>query len=244
MKKLFNLSLFIIFAATLSSCGFAEHVEYRARVLNSLEDKVIVLNKDNQELRNEIRELKYKIKTLENKNFYLETQLKEKVTTPQISADRTIASVAPMASRPTGDDMVKFDVYKWKPEQMLAIAQKEFDQKNYEKSAQFFMEFSKNFPKHNDLNDKFLFQAAVASFESGKHYQSSEEYLSKLIERYPTSEYYLGSKLWLGLTYLKQGKEKEFFAMVEEFRKKYRNTPEWKILSGHYEKIVQKYKSN
>lgn len=240
MKKLFKTSLFLIFLSTLSSCGFVEHVEYRAGVLNSLEDKVIALNKQNSHLENEVRELKYKIKTLENKNFYLETQLKEKVTTPTLTADRTIASVA----IPKADDMVKFDVYKWKPEQMMAMAQKEFDAKNYEKSAQFFSEFNRNFPNHNQLNDKFLFQAGVAAFESGKHFTWSEEYLSQLIERYPTSEYYLGSKLWLGLTYLKQGKEKEFFAIVEDFRKKYRNTPEWKILSGHYEKIVQKYKNN
>ncbi len=245
MKKLLKITTGSLILASFSSCGFMEHVEQRAAVLNSLEDKVLTLNEENQYLRNDIRELKYKIKTLENKNFYLETQLKEKPTMPSMaqraqSMDRKIASVAPM----NGSDLVKFDVYKWKPDQMLTIAQKEFDTKNYEKSAQFFSEFSNKYPSDKNLNDKFLFQAGIASFESGKHYEWSEKYLSQLVERYPTSEYYLGSKLWLGLTYLKQGKEKDFFAVVEEFRKKYRNTPEWNILSGHYEKIVQKYKSN
>ena len=45
------------------------------------------------------------------------------------------------------------------------------------------------------------------------------------------------------MTHLKLGDEQAFFNTAEEFRKKYRNTPEWNILSGHYEKIVQKYKS-
>lgn len=236
MKKVIKTTLFLSFLATLTSCDLVDHVEHRARVLNSLEDKVLVLNKENQHLRNEIMQLKYKLKTVESRNFYLETQLENKGK----PAQRTLASVRKVSP----DDLVKFDVYKWKPEQMLAIAEKEFDSKNYEKSAQFFNEFSNHFPNNKSKDDKFLFQAGVASFETGKHYQWSEKYFKDLVERYPTSKFYLGSKLWLGMSYLKQGKEKEFFAVVEEFRKKYRNTPEWNILSGHYEKIVQKYKSN
>ena len=66
-----------------------------------------------------------------------------------------------------------------------------------------------------------------------------------VIENHPTSDFFLGAKLWLAMTYLKQDKEDKFFAVAEEFRKKYRNTTEWNdILSKHYEKIVQKYKSN
>ncbi|OIQ20752.1 MAG: hypothetical protein BM556_02080 [Bacteriovorax sp. MedPE-SWde] len=236
MKNLFKTTVFLTLLTSLTSCGFMDHVERRAGVLNSLEDKVLVLNKKNQAQRNEIMQLKFKLKSVESRNFYLESQLQNKGKPTQ----RTIASVRKV----NADDLVKFDVYKWKPHQMLAIAEKEFDGKNYEKSAQFFKEFSTHFPNDEALDDKFLFQAGVASFEAGKHYQWSEKYFGSLVEKYPTSKFYLGSKLWLGMSYLKQGKEKEFFAVVEEFRKKYRNTPEWNILSGHYEKIVQKYKSN
>jgi len=48
----------------------------------------------------------------------------------------------------------------------------------------------------------------------------------------------------MALTYLQLGDDQKFFTTVEEFRKKYRNTEEWKVLSPHYEKIVQKFKRN
>jgi TolA-binding protein len=239
MKKLIKTTGFLLLLSTLSSCGFMEHVEHRAAVLNSLEDKVIALNQENSQLRNEIMSLKYKLKTVESRNFYLETQLQNK-NAKKAPTMRVPASVKKVSS----NDLVKFDVYKWKPSQMLAIAEKEFDAKNYEKSAQFFNELTAQFPGNEVQDDKFLFQAGVASFETGKHYQWSEKYFNNLITNYPTSKFYLGAKLWLGMSYLKQDKKKEFFAVVEEFRKKYRNTPEWNILSGHYEKIVQNYKSN
>ena len=236
MKKFTKLTALFLTLLTFSSCGFTEHVENRSRVINSLEDRVLTLSKSNQAYKTEIMSLRYKVKTLESRNFYLETQLQSKKSPMQ----RSIASV----KNPSSDDLVKFDVYKWKPQQMLAIAEKEFDQRNFEKSAQFFNELSNRYPKDDLRDDKFLFQAGVASFETGKHYSWSEKYFKQLVERHPTSKFYLGSKLWLGLSYLKQDRKKEFFAVVEEFRKKYRNTPEWNILSGHYEKIVQKYKSN
>ena len=141
------------------------------------------------------------------------------------------------------NDLVQFDIYKWNPRAMLIIAQKEFDTKNYEKSAQFFNEFVNHFPENKLIDDIFLFQAGVAAYETSKHYNWSEKYLQKLMDLYPTSKHYLSAKLWLGMSYLRLGKKKKFFNVIEEFRKKYRNTPEWSILSGHYEKIVQGYKS-
>ena len=38
------------------------------------------------------------------------------------------------------------------------------------------------------------------------------------------------------------GKTEDFYSTVEEFRKKYKNTPEWEILRAHYEDITQKFK--
>ena len=231
---------FVLIVMTLGflvSCGFTEHVEKRAKVLNSLEDKVIVLSKEKKALQAEIVKLRYQVKSLESKNFYLETKLQSKNETQA----RKIASI----KKNDPNDLVKFDVYKWKPEEMVKIAEKEFDHKNYEKSAQFFNSFINNFPSSKSLNDKFLFQAGVAAYEAGKYYDWSEKYFSMIIENHPTSEFYLGSKLWLAMTYLKKKEEDKFFAIAEEFRKKYRNTTEWNdILSKHYEKIVQKYKSN
>ncbi len=234
-------TLFFGFALlNLASCSFVEHFEKRAQAVNELEDKILILSKKNQDLGNKLMQANYKIKTLESKNFYLETQLKDKAPKPETYTKREIASVA----RVNSNDLVKYDVYKWDAKEMVSIAQKEFDAKNFEKSAQFFNSYTKNFPNSKGIDADFLFQAGVASYESGKHYDWSEKYFTYLTKKYPTSKYYLGAKLWLGLSYLKQNRNDEFFAVVEEFRKKYRNTPEWNILSGHYEKIVQKYKKN
>ena len=57
-------------------------------------------------------------------------------------AQRTIASVAPVEKK---NDLVRFDVYKWKPEQILGVAESEFESKNFEKSAQFFQAYADNF---------------------------------------------------------------------------------------------------
>lgn len=236
--KTLNRLFFVLAVVSLTSCSYVEHFEKRAQVINGLEDRILILSKENQDLKNKLMQANYKVKTLESRVFYLETQLKDKAPKKETYTKRDIASVA----RVNGNDLVKYNVYKWDAKEMISIAQKEFDTKNYEKSAQFFHSYTKNFPNSKDVDADFLFQAGVASYESGKHYDWSEKYFTYLTKKYPTSEYYLGAKLWLGMSYLKQNRKEEFFAVVEEFRKKYRNTPEWNILSGHYEKIVQKYK--
>jgi len=50
------------------------------------------------------------------------------------------------------------------------------------------------------------------------------------------------AKLWLALAQYNQGEHQKFLATVEEFRLKYRNTEEWKILSRYYEDINYKVK--
>ncbi len=136
---------------------------------------------------------------------------------------------------------MKFSVYNWSPEQVLAIAESSFQKKDYEKSSQFYKTFEVNFPDHKKVNDEFLFKAGIASFESGNHHEWTLQLLGKLVRDYPTSKYYRGAKLWMSLTQLKNGNEEFFFETVEEFRKKYRNSGEWKILSAHYEKIASKH---
>ncbi|MDD0853683.1 hypothetical protein HBN50_11285 [Halobacteriovorax sp. GB3] len=241
MKSMMNLFLMTMIAALFTSCGAVDFMEQRAAYYNRLEDKSYALLKENEQLKIETARLKSKVKTLESKNYYLEGQiqsLKKGITEER--PGRGLASVKMVDS----NDMVKFDIYKWKPEEILAVADKEFNMKNFEKSAQFYNTFAIKYPSSKSKDDHFLFQAGVASYESGKHYEWTLKHLQTLVKNYPTSQYYLGAKLWIGLTYLKLGDEKNFFGTVEEFRKKYRNTPEWQILSPHYEKIVQKYKSN
>ena len=240
MNELMKLLLLTGLLAPFCSCDMMEKVEERASIINKYENVALTLSSENRELRAEISRLHYDVEALKSKNNYLEIKLSKSTqkmmgSTPK----RTIASVAPVTPQ---NDLVKFDVYKWTPSQVLAIAEKEFDQKHFEKSAQFFQAFSTKFLGHKKIDDQFLFQAGIAAYESGEHPEWVLAHLDKLISEYPTSKFYRGAKLWNALTHLKLGHEDKFFNTVEEFSKKYRNTHEWKILSAHYEKIVQKYK--
>ena len=249
-----NLSLLILAgtAISLNSCESIERFEAKAEKINRYERVSLHLSKENRDLKAQIGRLQDQVQVLKSEKNFLQIKLDkyagDKPTMASVksspSSSRSIASVAPKFSVAPSQDLVKFDVYKWTPSQILGMAEKEFEAKNYEKSAQFFTTFSHQFPGHERINDAFLFQAGVAAYESGKHQDWTLSHLEKLVQEYPTSKYYRGAKLWMALTYLEQGKESKFFHTVEEFRKKYRNTDEWKVLSPHYEKIVQKYKRN
>jgi len=250
--KTSNSTLVIWTLATVlfTSCESYEKWEAKAEKINHYEKVSLILAKENRELKSEISRLEDQIQILKSDKNFLQIKLdKYETDQPTLASvksgtSRGIASVGPQFKVPPSKDMVKFDIYKWTPSQVLAMAEKEFEAKNYEKSAQFFTTFTNQFPGHERINDAFLFQAGVAAYESGKHKDWTLAHLEKLVEEYPTSKYYRGAKLWMALTYLEQGAEKKFFDTVEEFRKKYRNTDEWKVLSPHYERIVQKYKGN
>lgn len=236
MKSFIKLNLILMGLLVLTSCNMSRHLEERAAYFNSLEDKSLIVSKENRELKVKLSGLEAEIDTLNNKNHYLKIQV-EKLQ----GKGRSLASIRPVAP---GNDLVQFNVYKWKPAQMLKLAQSEFNKKNFEKSAQFFQSFSQNYSENKAYDDKFLFQAGVAAFESGQHYDWSVNHFGKIVDNYPASKFYRGAKLWTAMAYLNTGKEDQFFTRVEEFRKKYRNTPEWDILRKHYEKIIQRHKKN
>ncbi len=198
-----------------------------------MEKKALVLAKENRLLQVKISDLEYQISELESKNKYFAAQAQRK-TGPA----RMIASVP----QTNTNDLVNYEIYKWTPEKLLAIGEKEFHFKNYEKSAQFYSELINRFPKHQIVSDRVLFGAGVAAFETGKRFDWSEKYLDRLVQNYPQSEFYRGAKLWLALAQYNQGEHQKFLKTVEEFRLKYRNTEEWKILSRYYEDISYKIK--
>lgn len=200
------------------------------------EKKALALAKENRLLQMKISNLEFKVSELESKNKYFasQSQAKKEVVAPE----RKIASIP----QTNTNDLVNYEIYKWTPEKLLAIGEKEFHFKNYEKSAQFYNELINRFPKHELVSDRVLFGAGVAAFETGKRYDWSEKYLDRLVKSYPKSEFYRGAKLWLALSQYNQGEHKKFLVTVEEFRLKYRNTDEWKILSRYYEDISYKIK--
>ncbi|MBY0518626.1 MAG: hypothetical protein K2P81_17075 [Bacteriovoracaceae bacterium] len=190
------------------------------------------------ELASKNRLLEAKISTLEVKIGMLETEKSALVAQVQnAKPERSIASVP----KSEESDLVSYDVYKWTPEKLLAIGEKELYFKNYEKSAQFYHELITRFPKHKIVDDKALFGAGIASYEA-KHHDWAISHLTVLVEKYPKSNFYRGAKLWTALSQYNTGNHRKFASTVEEFRQKYRNTDEWKILSKYYEDINYKFK--
>lgn len=235
--KLLKFTTLLSLLISLVSCDYLAQMEQKAEKINSVEVASLHLSKENRALQSQIADLNYQMNKIKVENDYLKLKV-TKLENPNSKRARSIASVAPVSS----NDLVKFSVYKWKPEQLQSMAQKEFKSKNYEKSAQFYSTLIGHYGKNKNINDELLFKAAVASYESKKHNDWSEIYFSKIMKKYPHSKYYRGAKMWHALTKLRMGDTAYFFQTVEEFRKKYRNTPEWKLMSVHYEKFVQKYK--
>jgi TolA-binding protein len=240
------MKIFFIFSVLASSYVFAlwkyggmdKSVSAKWNSLFEYERKALDLAKDKRVLEAQISDLKYQISELQSKNKFLSAQMKQG-TIEGSSAKRSIASIP----KTSANDLVSFEVYKWTPDKLLAIGEKELHHKNYEKSAQFYNELINRYPKHELVSDRVLFGAGVAAFETGKRYDWTEKHLDKLVKSYPKSEFYRGAKLWLALAQYNQGEHQKFLTTVEEFRLKYRNTEEWKILSRYYEDISYKIKN-
>ncbi len=244
MKRFFFWGILLTFIGLLSSCDldpksyywhYWQKIEAKSARINKFEVVALNLSKENRQLKAHISQLKFEIKKLESEKNYLKMQMMR-------SKKKKKREVASIRSIDPKKDLVKYETYQWTPAQVISIAHREFEQKNYEKSAQFFHTFYMKFPGHKKVDDQFLFEAGLAAYESGDHHEWALDYLSTLTKKYPSSQYYRGAKLWMALTYLQLDKKDMFFETVEEFRKKYRNTEEWKVLSQHYEEIVQKYK--
>ncbi len=142
----------------------------------------------------------------------------------------------------SGIDYVKFKIYLWKPEQLMTMAQSAFVKGNYEKSSQFYNSLIENYGSEAVVTDEIFFQAGLAAYKTQRFHQIAIDHFQNIVLKYPNSKYFRGAKLWMALSFYKMGREKEFFKIVEEFRLKYRNTVEWKILSSHYDEISKQYK--
>lgn len=250
MKKILLSSCLII--PLMTSCSYEKEVkalEHKAALINKYENVALKLAKENRELRAVIKRQEFEIQKLNQDNTFRKVSSKEATKHEEVGhgeshgtshgASRSIASVAP-APLDVKSDMVEFKTYKWSADDMLKIADKEFKAKNFEKAAQFYTSILNYYPENHDINAEFYFKAGISAYESGEHHDWTLKHFETLMAKYPTSQYYRSAKLWVALTNLKLGKKDKFFATVEEFRKKYRNTNEWKILSSHYEKIEEK----
>lgn len=195
------------------------------------EKAALTLATENRILQAKVTDLEFKVGQLETEKSTLTALAEGK------RAERSIASVA----KPKVEDLVNWDVYQWTPEKLLAIGEKELHFKNYAKSSQFLHELVTRFPKHALIDDRTLFSAGIAAFEAKEHAWAIQHF-GKLVEKHPKSHFQRGAKLWLALAQYKSGNYRMFASTVEEFRLKYRNTEEWKILSQYYEEINYQFK--
>ncbi len=266
MKKSNTLKATMLVLPLLASCSVdMKKIEQKAAMINHYEQVSLKLARENRELHAEVKRLEFDIEKLKQEKSYYEakggghsapadghevaeathepkheSKHEEKSEAVPAHGSRSIASVAPAAAKSDLKDFVEFKTYKWHADDLLKIADKEFKDKHYEKAAQFYTSLVNNYPANKSINDEFFFKAGIAAYESGAHHDWTLSHFEALMAKYPTSQYYRSAKLWVALTHMKLGDKKKFYATVEEFRKKYRNTNEWKILSSYYEKIEEK----
>ncbi len=195
------------------------------------EKAALKLAQEKRVLEARVAELEHRLATVETEKSVLAAQARSG------AASRAIASVP----KTDPEDLVQYEVYRWTPEKLLAIGEKELHFKNYAKSAQYYHELVKRFPDHAVVTDSALFGAGIAAFEAKRH-DWAIQHLSLLVQKYPKSQFYRGAKLWMALSQYSTGNHRMFASTVEEFRLKYRNTDEWKILSKYYEDINHQLK--
>lgn len=234
MKELFGIGvLTFAFLFTAGKYGLWQDFENRAQTVHNYEYKALSLSKQLRMLEKENNDLKTTIQKLKaEKEHLIMAQAGN-----QKGSQRKIASIP----RGLANDLVQFDVYKWAPEKLLGVGEKELKFKNYEKSAQFFNALVEEYPEAKLIDDSVLFQAGLSAYESEKYLDWSIKHFDSLVKKYPKSKYYRGAKLWLAISHYKQGNEDFFMQTVEEFRLKYRNTNEWKILAKFYEDFAYKH---
>lgn len=220
MLKLYPIIACLLF---LSGCGWVGRISDRVEEINHFELVALNLAKENRLLKLQLNNLKSEVEQLKMKNKY--TQISAK-----IGPSRNISSIQKKI------DLVRFSDYNWTADELLFVAEIEFERNDYNKSSQFYRALIQYYPKYSKIDDKLIYNSAVASYE-GAHFDWAQVFFKKLITEYPNSPFYLSSKLWGALTMYKMGEKKKFRSKLEEFKELYKNTPEWKILSKHYEKI-------
>ena len=212
----------------VTSCGFYN----TAKDVANWRKTSLFFAKENRILKKEITALKFKVNELENKNEFLTLSNENKL-------NRSIASVIPVNPE---NDLVEFHVYRWSPQQLLSTGRKAFNDGSFEKASQYFKTLVFQFPRHQLITDEIFYKLGISAYECGDHMDWAEDSFEKIIQGYPHSSYFRSAKLWRALINLKNGNKKGFFLTVEEFRKKYRNTEEWKLISRHYDTIYKNYR--
>ena len=203
-----------------------QRIRYRIKQKKNYKNASLALARENRKLRIksnkmlfEIQELKAEITLLKNQKTFT-----KKLPTKIEEYGRKIAGTHTTEK-------------EWNAEQAFLLAENEFKRKNYSKAFEHFQFFAQKFPQHKRIDDRFLFRTGLSGFEI-KRYNKAAWYFEQLVNTYPRSKLYRSSKLWAGLCHYKMGNRNKFIKIAKEFKNKYQNTPEWKVLEAHYEKII------
>lgn len=240
--KEFSAIVFLmsIFTLALGEFGFWEDVQKTAQKTHKYEYQALAAAKKIRLLQKENASLKSQLAKISSEKEHLKMSLANSKSGRK-SAGRSARRIASIQEH-NAEDLVNFDLYKWSPEKLLGVGEKALHFKKFDKSAQFYNTLLREYPGHSTINDKVLFEAGLAAYESKNHYDWAVSHFNSLVKKYPKSKLYRGAKLWLGLAHFHKGEHEKFVATVEEFRSKYRNTREWKVLSRYYEDIAFQYK--
>jgi TolA-binding protein len=195
----------------------------RLKKISHLEKKSLNLARENRFLKIRLNNLKNEVHRLQFKNRYLA---------------RKRLQLRDIASSLQGQKWIE-DIKGWTPQELLFVAEIEYEREDYKKSSQFFHALITNYSDDPEIRDEHIFKAGYAFYKSGENFDLSHRYFELLVKRFPTSAYLLKAKLWNALSLYKMGKREAFKKRLKEFKELYKNAPEWKILSKHYENINQ-----
>ena len=231
--KEFSLFIVLTFVMTFTAGHFGlwEDFKKTADTVHQYEYKALEYSKEIRHLKKKNLALTTEIARLKSEKEHLQMNMDDK-------QERTIASIP----KKSVNDLVNFELYRWSADKLLGVGEQALHFKNYNKSAQYYNALIKHYPNDASINDKVLFEAGIAAYESKKHYHWAKGHFNELVKRYPKSKYKRGAKLWLGLSHFYLGDQDQFLQTVNEFRQKYRNSHEWEVLSRYYEDLNHHYK--
>lgn len=203
----------------------------RADQVNRYESMSFKLLQENRDLKARMRQLSSKVSELKAQNKFFISQYGYRANRERIKGRFPAGYISAVDRK---NDLVKFKTYKWEDKKLLQIARREWNRKNYVKSAQYYYTLIQNYPQSSLVNDQTFYETAITSLETGIYNEWAEYSLEKIIKEYPKSSHYREARLWMALIHFNQGDREKFYQTLEEFRLKYRNTKEWRVVRGYY----------
>ncbi len=178
------------------ACG--KEIKQTSKSTHNYEYKALALSKQVRELKRDNQYLRSEMAKITAEKEHLQMAMNSKGG----KSSRSIASIP----QKKAEDLVNFDLYKWSPEKLLGVGEKALHFKKYDKSAQFYNTLMKEYPGHESINDKVLFEAGLAAYESKVHYDWAADHFARLVKKYPKSKWYRGAEALAGPFAFSQGR--------------------------------------